>query len=439
MDPETLVNSCTNENNTSENWPVIIQICEMADKNDASARQFIQAIIKRLQNKNINVVLFSLTLSNSLVQNCSSVVRKEICSRPFLDPLVKILNLPKTHFLIKERILDFIQSWNELLKHDHNFSYMSDVYNQLKNQNFSFPSNDKPKDYTPPNPDKHKEDEEMELAIALSLSAISDKENVSKQTTVREKPKPELPATPPHLFSVRALYDFPGLDEGELQLRKGDICKVFDNFSFKDWYKGSLNGRIGIFPSNYVEKIVDGENVSVNNVSAIGSNNQLEYQVLNKASKVDHFLTLLNSVDPSRSISENNELQDVYQDVLSLRPNVIKLLEKFKFEKENLNAANERFLRSIQTYHKLMDAGIRNRQQQNRPPLQQHNFPTPFQQSQPDSYQTMYQAGYFPQPVRDQQQQLNLSAPPPHHQHPSPPPHQQSQPYYGNPPTPYQH
>lgn len=51
---------------------------------------------------------------------------------------------------------------------------------------------------------------------------------------------------------ARALYTFNGQTQRELSFRKGEMILVrrqIDN----NWYEGELNGRIGLFPYNYVE------------------------------------------------------------------------------------------------------------------------------------------------------------------------------------------
>lgn len=50
------------------------------------------------------------------------------------------------------------------------------------------------------------------------------------------------------------LYDFVPEDPGELAFRKGDIISV-TNRDYKDWWEGSLRGKSGIFPLNYIKKL----------------------------------------------------------------------------------------------------------------------------------------------------------------------------------------
>lgn len=50
-----------------------------------------------------------------------------------------------------------------------------------------------------------------------------------------------------------ALYDYDSTDSGDLNFKEGDRIKLLELVS-QDWYRGELNGRSGIFPSNYVQK-----------------------------------------------------------------------------------------------------------------------------------------------------------------------------------------
>jgi signal transducing adaptor molecule len=57
---------------------------------------------------------------------------------------------------------------------------------------------------------------------------------------------------------VRALHTFEPTEPGELGFEKGDIIKVVDR-GYKDWWRGQLKGRTGIFPVNYVVRFMPSE------------------------------------------------------------------------------------------------------------------------------------------------------------------------------------
>jgi hypothetical protein len=58
------------------------------------------------------------------------------------------------------------------------------------------------------------------------------------------------------LGKVRALYDFAGETEQDLPLREGDLVVVLAEDP-SGWWTGECNGRVGIFPSNWCEKITN--------------------------------------------------------------------------------------------------------------------------------------------------------------------------------------
>jgi len=51
----------------------------------------------------------------------------------------------------------------------------------------------------------------------------------------------------------RALYNYNAQENDELTIRKGDVITVIKEHP--DWWEGELNGTVGVFPANYVEKI----------------------------------------------------------------------------------------------------------------------------------------------------------------------------------------
>ncbi|XP_008587021.1 PREDICTED: guanine nucleotide exchange factor VAV3-like [Galeopterus variegatus] len=50
-----------------------------------------------------------------------------------------------------------------------------------------------------------------------------------------------------------ARYDFCARDMRELSLLKGDVVKIYTKMSANGWWRGEVNGRVGWFPSTYVE------------------------------------------------------------------------------------------------------------------------------------------------------------------------------------------
>ena len=60
------------------------------------------------------------------------------------------------------------------------------------------------------------------------------------------------PARKPKGVFARVLYDFAGEDADELPLREGQKVRVTRQHE-SGWWTGEINGRVGMFPANYVE------------------------------------------------------------------------------------------------------------------------------------------------------------------------------------------
>jgi len=72
-----------------------------------------------------------------------------------------------------------------------------------------------------------------------------------------QQPEEQFQQPPPvqsgsEIYSARALYDFEAQDETELDFKEGDIIKVINQID-DAWYEGERDGKVGMFPVEYVE------------------------------------------------------------------------------------------------------------------------------------------------------------------------------------------
>ncbi|XP_042812645.1 intersectin-1 isoform X3 [Panthera tigris] len=75
----------------------------------------------------------------------------------------------------------------------------------------------------------------------------------TSKITPTEPPKPTvLPA----VCQVIGMYDYVAQNDDELAFNKGQIINVL-NKEDPDWWKGEVNGQVGLFPSNYVKLTTD--------------------------------------------------------------------------------------------------------------------------------------------------------------------------------------
>ena len=89
------------------------------------------------------------------------------------------------------------------------------------------------------------------------LSALISKEVNKPASPSSIDPPQKTPATPPLLSSskkstpirARVLFDYKKAADDELTLTTNDIVTILDkNLEDEGWWKGELNGRIGVFP-----------------------------------------------------------------------------------------------------------------------------------------------------------------------------------------------
>jgi len=76
-----------------------------------------------------------------------------------------------------------------------------------------------------------------EKEIENSTDTQEEKQIVSSKSTYRNK-------------IAEVLYEFQARNDRELSIKPGDIIKIIDNSG--EWWYGELDGKVGIFPGNYV-------------------------------------------------------------------------------------------------------------------------------------------------------------------------------------------
>lgn len=78
-------------------------------------------------------------------------------------------------------------------------------------------------------------------------------------TPTEEEMEDSIPVSPNNKVGVTAVFDFDGVEEGDLPFREGDVFQA-DGAEFGaqvdgGWVTGWHNGQVGVFPSNYVVEV----------------------------------------------------------------------------------------------------------------------------------------------------------------------------------------
>ncbi|KAJ1752065.1 ESCRT-0 subunit protein hse1, partial [Coemansia sp. RSA 1821] len=407
---DEVVKKTTSEMLTTENWELIMEVCDRVGSDSEKAQQCFEVINERMLHRNANVVLYTMTLVQSLLENCSQNVKQQVSSRAFTTTLTRVLNDKAVHEKVKQRILGSIQQWAFDFRQDPTLSLMEETYTKLRAQRFHFPSPQKP-EKIPKQSDleRQKEEDDLQLALALSLSSIGNgqaaeaqpsyqspaairgeitrKQTVAASTgattrrTNRASGAGQAAAPPPDAsgkkVQVKALFDFVPTEAGELGFFKGDVITVLDQ-KYRDWWKGELRGKHGIFPANFVHSLGDIR-------SEVSKDIDAEVQVFSEAHNIEALLRMLGSIDPMKSnVSDNEEIQRLYSSTWELRPKIIKLIEKYNRKKEELVKLDGQLSKSMRLYDELMQRSVSQSAYQGG--YMQYSQPVMAQQARPQSY-----------------------------------------------------
>lgn len=386
---EDLVAKATDEGLTGENWQLNLDLCDkLSDDDENNARSMIAAVRGRLTHKNTNVQLYALTLADTLSKNCGNAVHHEIASRAFMQTMSKLATDRTTHALTKKRVLALLREWAEEYKADDTLSLVAETVRDLKAEYFDVDDDD----VTTSNADAaerlRREDEELQRVLALSVQdqggrgafmnnaggSSTRASDVQAAPPIQETPAAPAPAqsaappaaqpaaapaaapaTAPAAAApqarpsfVRALYDFEPDEPGELAFSAGDVIRVLDSV-YEQWWRGELRQDVGIFPVNYVEPMPEMAQ------AAIEQDLEMEQSVFAHAADIHLLHARLQQLDPVRdNFVDDDELQDLYQRSLSLRPKIIRLMDRYSVKVQELRAMNDKFMRARSTFEDLI-------------------------------------------------------------------------------------
>ncbi|KAJ3476481.1 hypothetical protein NLI96_g11129 [Meripilus lineatus] len=167
---DDIVSKTTDENLTSENWELIMNLCDkVLDEGETGARNVIQAILKRLAHRNPNVQLYTLTLAESLSKNCGIEVHREIASKAFTQGLERIVTDRNSHDKVRKRTLALVAEWTSDFEKDETLGIMEECFENLKRKGYKFEA---PQEAPPPEVDddvRRREEEELQRVLEMSM------------------------------------------------------------------------------------------------------------------------------------------------------------------------------------------------------------------------------------------------------------------------------
>lgn len=365
---------------TTDDWQRIMDVCDLVKMDpEDNSKIVIQCLEKRFEQKDANVILRAISLTVALAENCGSRLQQEISSKHFTNILYNLIENQQVHIILKRALAKCVEQLSESFKNDPSLKSVNDIYRKIlkhhselldktnKNNSVSY-TFEKNQTNRVVQIESKEEDKELEEAIRLSLQEYElakkkneslsknideDKNNASTTNNmnnlniqVREQ---ESTRKKSQLRRVKAMYDLKSTEPDELSFRKGDVIVVLEQV-YRDWWRGSLHGKIGIFPINYVSPLEQ----SVLTENTIINNKETETKIVNAKEKIDQLHLKLQNSKGDVSILGDDSVNTLYGEVTPMRPEITKLIGKYANERDKLASLYQLLANAEATYNDIM-------------------------------------------------------------------------------------
>lgn len=365
---------------TTDDWQRIMDVCDLVKMDpEDNSKIVIQCLEKRFEQKDANVILRAISLTVALAENCGSRLQQEISSKHFTNILYNLIENQQVHIILKRALAKCVEQLSESFKNDPSLKSVNDIYRKIlkhhselldktnKNNSVSY-TFEKNQTNRVVQIESREEDKELEEAIRLSLqeyelakkkneslskNSYEDKDTASTTNNmnnlnvqVREQ---ESTRKKSQLRRVKAMYDLKSTEPDELSFRKGDVIVVLEQV-YRDWWRGSLHGKIGIFPINYVSPLEQ----SVLTKNTIINNKETETKIVNAKEKIDQLHLKLQNSKGDVSILGDDSVNTLYGEVTPMRSEITKLIGKYANERDKLASLYQLLANAEATYNDIM-------------------------------------------------------------------------------------
>ncbi|CAF1312061.1 unnamed protein product [Rotaria sordida] len=138
------IEKVTDGSQATEDWGLIMKICDHVGTHEESAKDAMKIIRKRLQTNPLQQgwrsIALTLTLLEALTKNCGKIFHIQIAHKDFLKELKGVIG-PKNNppLSIQEKVLSMIQTWALAFRHDPDLKNIEHFYSECIQHGLQFP------------------------------------------------------------------------------------------------------------------------------------------------------------------------------------------------------------------------------------------------------------------------------------------------------------